>query len=408
MDLGEALDHLKAQRILLGVAGSGNQPQLTAGVNTLQDISALDSYFHASIDMSWDPGFFGAMESNQLAAYGDLLGAQAQLHQVRVELIAHVVQRYLDIRVAQRQQAVLDQRIALNQRLVALSSVRLQQRLDSSDTLHQMHMELAQVQTQRAALKEMQARSAHALTALLGRQTPDPQWLQADAAASLPNTQTLQLHVLPADMLRMRAPIQLAQAQVEQAAAKLGLSRSALYPRIAIGGSLLYSYNMTQNLRAGSDKIPTIGPAIDIPLLDWGRRRAQVDADEASMAAAIKAYRQTVLDGLADVESALASLNAQTERLQSLEASQALLAERNRVLQRRQQLGLASEYSLLGEQHALLQNTSEQGIAMGAQALAYVALFKALGGAPLPTASDAAQPASSEVATADATQGPQP
>ncbi|MNT43218.1 hypothetical protein D3C72_1796770 [compost metagenome] len=110
-----------------------------------------------------------------------------------------------------------------------------------------------------------------------------------------------------------------------------------------------------------------------------------------------------MLDGLAEVETALGGFNAQTERLQSQATVQNLLAARNQVLQRRKQLGLASEYSLIAEQRATLQNASEQGISLGAQALAYVSLFKALGGAPLP-----AQAGETASATMPATVAPAP
>ena len=62
------------------------------------------------------------------------------------------------------------------------------------------------------------------------------------------------------------------------------------------------------------------------------------------------------------------------------------IAARDAVLDRREQLGLASEFSRVNERRALLQNQSEQLVAQGAQALAYVTLYKALGGAPLPVA----------------------
>ncbi len=407
LSLGQTLDQLKSQQLLLGTAKAAYRPQVTAGVRTVQDIAAVDSYFHASIDMSFDLGLFGAEKSNQLAAYGEMLGVQAQWQQARVELVANVVLRYLDIRMAQRQQAALAQRVALDDRLVALAQIRVAQRIGSSDAVHQAQLERVQTQGQQAALVESQARAAYALAALLGRQTADPRWLQADAQATVPAAPTLQLKVLPAEMLRTRPQIQLAQARVEQAAGKLGLSRSALYPRFALGGSLLYSYNITQNLHTRSDQIPVLGPVIDIPLFDWGRRQSQADADQALMEGTVKAYRQSVLDGLADVESALAGLQAQTMRSQSLTQTQALLATREQVLQRRQKLGLASELNVLTERRALLQNAGEQSVAQSAQALAYVALFKSLGGAPLPeqiAADDrtTAQPAATATAKVDA------
>jgi outer membrane protein TolC len=171
---------------------------------------------------------------------------------------------------------------------------------------------------------------------------------------------------------------------VERAAAEQGIAHAALYPRFVIGGSLLYSFNITQNLRTTQDNAPTFGPQIDIPLFDWGRRRSQADASELALQAAIQAYRQSVLDGVAEVESALAALDAQRERIASLQSTQQVLAERERVQDQRLKLGLDSEFGGLAPRRAALQARSEQTTALAAHALAYVALYKALGGAPLP------------------------
>ena len=61
-------------------------------------------------------------------------------------------------------------------------------------------------------------------------------------------------------------------------------------------------------------------------------------------------------------------------------------------------LGLASEYDALAARRALVQAESEQATANDARALAFVALYKAVGGAPLP-AEDA--PAARQDAPAD-------
>ncbi|MBF9267338.1 RND transporter, partial [Acidovorax cattleyae] len=49
-------------------------------------------------------------------------------------------------------------------------------------------------------------------------------------------------------------------------------------------------------------------------------------------------------------------------------------------------LGLASEYDGLAAQRAALQAEAEWATAQDARSLAFVALYKALGGAPLPPA----------------------
>jgi len=387
LDLAQAMGRLRQQRRLMGVAEASFQPEVNGGVRTLQDVAAVDSYFHASIDVTWDLGLFGAREATRAAARGELLSAEAQWRGARINLVADTVRRYLDIRIAQHQRVLLRERIGLEQRAVRLSEVRLAQQIDGAEAVHQARMQLQQSRSQLTDITEQQRRAAHALSVLLGQPSPDPAWLSESADARLPDPQHFELQVLPADLLRTRPDIETAEAAVQRAAGTLGLSRSALYPRFQLTGSLLYSYNLTRNLRTTSDQMPLIGPAIDIPLFDWSRRRSQVDADEAALQVAVTAYRQSILEGIADVEGALTGLNAQRERMAALREAEVLIQARDGQLARRQQLGLSSDHARLAEQRARLSNLADQNVARGAQALSYVALFKALGGAPLPAES---------------------
>ena len=223
-----------------------------------------------------------------------------------------------------------------------------------------------------------------ALAALLGRERAEPQWLQPATDAALPAMQTLA--VLPADLLRSRPDIQSAEAAVEQAAAEVGVSHAALYPRLTLTGSLLYAYNLTRNHRTTSDSIPMVGPQIDIPLFDWGRRRAVADGKELALQASIKAYRQTVLNGIAEAETALAAVAAQQQRQQQLQSEKQIHAGREKAQAVRQQLGLSSELAGIDSARASLQNQSELATARAAEALAYVALYKAVGAAPVDAA----------------------
>lgn len=390
LDVAQAVARLRQHRLLAGTASSAYRPGFTGGVRTLQDISATDSYFQASIDMVWDLGLFGAAESSARAARAQVLDAGARLQAARVALVADVVHRYLDIRLAQRQRAVLADMARLDERALHLADVRRQQRLGSLDELRQLQAQAHTRAASAAQLDEAQARAAHGLAVLLGRMRPDPAWLQADAGATLPETGGLALGELPAGLLRSRPDIRLAEAQVERSAAEAGMARSALYPRFQITGSLLYSYNLTQNLRTRSDNLPLVGPLIDIPLFDWGRRRAQADASGEALQGAILAYRQSVLEGVAEVEGSLAALAAQQAREQALAAASDQIRQRGEAQASRQRLGLGSEWSVLPEQRALLQAQGEIATARAARALAYVSLYKALGGAPLPPEEDAA------------------
>ena len=381
LDVAQAVLRLRQQRLLAGASNATFMPVVSAGGKTLQDIAAVDSYFHASIDVSWDLGLFGDSQAARRSADAGVLDAQAQLHAARVALVADVVHRYLDIRQAQVQRGLALSQQQQAQRQLKLLQVRQAQRLADTQTLEQQQLQLRGVQAQLTTLDEAQARAAHALAALLGRDRPEPQWLQADAAAALPQLQAIA--VLPADLLRRRPDIQSAEAAVEQAAAEVGVSRAALYPRLTLTGSLLFAYNLTRNHRTTSDYIPMVGPQIDIPLFDWGRRRAVADGKELALQASIKAYRQAVLNGIAEAEGALAAIAAQQQRQQALLSAQQIHAARDKAQAVRQKLGLSSELTGLDNARASLQTQSELATAKAAEALAYVALYNAVGAAPL-------------------------
>lgn len=388
LDLGEAEHRLRQQRLVSGAADKAYLPEFNGNIKTLQDVAATSSYFHASIDMGWDLGLFGATEAQSRVSAAEQLDAQARLQAVRVTIVADVVHRYLDIQMARRQRQLLAQLAALDQRAVQLAQVREQQHLGGSETTAQLRIQAAQAQTQQAELLQAQAQSAHGLAVLLGRDRPAPQWLAVDGAAPLPEVAALPFAQMPADLLRTRPDIQQAEAQVARAGGEAGLARSALYPRFVLQGSLLYSYNLTGNRRVSSGSQPMFGPLIDIPLFDWGRRKAQADASQQALQAAALAYRKTVLEAVAEVESALAALTAQQARHASLAQVQALLQAREQADGKRRQLGLSSEYAGLATQREALLNQAAQVTAQAAHALAYVALYKALGGAPVSALQD--------------------
>lgn len=120
------------------------------------------------------------------------------------------------------------------------------------------------------------------------------------------------------------------------------MARSALYPRLSLGGSVLYAYNMTQNHRSNNNFVPAGGPTIDIPLWDWGARQAQVKAGEQGIAAALAGYRKAVLSGVSEVEESLSALARERERIAALDEARRVLDRRNGSQRKLASLGLSA------------------------------------------------------------------
>lgn len=389
LDLQQATLRLQAVRIVSGTADSRFLPEISASAKQVQDAAAVDTYFHAGIEAIWDLGLFGAAESAHLAAQASAGNAEALRSAAQVAVIADVVRSYLDLTVAQAQQDLLARQQAVDDRGEQLARVRQRLRLDEPGELERLQARQAATRAASAQARENADNAARALALLLGRDGPDPAWR---AYRTPPKLDAFALQQVPADLLRHRPQILLAESAVLQAAADKGTARAAMYPRVSLGGSILYAYNLTQNARSNSDSSPSIGPYIDIPLWDWGQRRARFQAEDKQLDAALLGYRKAVLEGVSEVEGALGSLARQDSSIQSLRAANDAAGQQVTRQARQVQLGLSSEFEGLDTQRAALAAQADLIGAQGARVLAFASLYRALGGAPLPVETeDAAQ-----------------
>lgn len=383
LDIAQAAKRLESERLLSGRWQAPYLPSITAGVRPTQDVAATDMYYHASLDMMWELGLFGALDNSKLSAGARTLQAQATEQGIRVMVVADVVRHYLDLGLSQQQQKLLHTQLAVDEEALALALTRQRAHVGNPEESTQAQVRLAQTRATLAMEREAASRSARALAVLLGRDQPDAAWSTIQRPLQVP---AFSLEELPADLLRTRPDIHIAEAAVLQAAAQVGLAHAALYPRLSLGGSFLYAYNTTQNMRTSTDSSPSVGIYLDIPLWDWGIRRTRMEANEELLDAALLGYRKAVLDGVSEVENALSGLTHQKERINALQSSEQALQQQQQSQRTLQSLGLSSRYDQLLQQRALLDTQSELLRAQASHTLSFIALYKALGGAPLPEA----------------------
>jgi outer membrane protein TolC len=164
------------------------------------------------------------------------------------------------------------------------------------------------------------------------------------------------------------------------------MSRADMYPHLSLGASLQWSLNIASNRKhtPSGNSIFSAGPGINIPLLDWGQRAATAQAKDHQMQAAVLAYRQAVLQGVAEAEIAMGDLEQMRLREQASRQVYAETQTRLDALQQRATLGLMSTLDLATARVEALHAMQQADSASTERGIAYIALYKALGGAPLP------------------------
>jgi outer membrane protein, multidrug efflux system len=383
LNAAQAVERLHAARVLRIHADDRYRPQLSARAGDAIDYSTAASFLVVGFDASWELGLFGRAEATRRVMQGELDSASVGLEEVRVSLVGEVVADWLALGAAHEQAVQLAQIRDCRQHRLELLRIREQLGLATPGQLAEAETELAHSGTALLDVQQSIDANAQQLALLLGREEPEAAWLQSGRLAQLGEWS---LRETPADLLRNRPEIRRAEAEVLRAAGEAGLARSERLPSVGIGGTLQWATDLDHTSVQHGSQIGAIGPDIDIPLFNWGVRLAQSKAKSFALQASVLAYREAVLEGVAETETALGNLQRQHER-ELLEEHALAAAQRSSLAtSQRVDLKLASP---MDQQIAAIDESDAQLELLRARAArgtAYVALFKALGGAPRPAA----------------------
>lgn len=382
LDVAQAVEHLRASRAMLRPAQVRYLPMLKASTDQVIDPDASASYLVAGFDATWEFGLFGRATAVRREAKGQIDASAADLDAARVSLVAEVVRNWIELRTAQQQERLLQADADLRTRQLELLTVRARLRLADPATLATATAASAQAEAALAVPRHAATAAAQRLAVLVGQNHPDPAWLVPGAQ---PELGSWQINGAPADLLRTRPEIAKAEANVLTAAGALGVARADRFPQLGLNASMIWATDLNNNRKKTvSNGLVTLGPLVNIPLFDWGMRAAADHAKSHELRAAVLAYRQAVLEGVAEVETALDALATQEQRVQQQQAAWQALQHADDITATRVKLHLASPLTQADGELATNQAQLELTDTRASRALAYVALYKALGGAPRP------------------------
>ncbi|VVN65211.1 efflux transporter outer membrane subunit [Pseudomonas fluorescens] len=344
------------------------------------DGSRTSSNFQAGFDASWELDLFGRLTATEEAAHATAGSALAESRMTRVYVVAEVVRNYIELRSAQRRLALQKENLKDSTHLVALTRDRRTAGIVGDIDIDRSLTSASEIAAQLPLLEQSILQSAQRIAVLTGKATIDSSLLKPTPQ---PVAERLALRVLPADLVRVRPEIQRAERQIAQAGAELGIAIADLYPRMTLAGDITANGNLIGTPLAERATNASAGLSIHIPLLDWGARRAVVNAREAGLTEAIFAYRLAVLEGIEDTENALTAID--TARRKAMEeeirlaAAQRTASHADTLYQR----GITDLHDRLDAATALREAQLSTADVAEQQALAVVALYKAVGGASL-------------------------
>lgn len=380
LTLAAAREHLHSAQLLVPVADAAFRPNLFASTGSESSADARNSYFHASLATLWELPVLKRGENARRGMATRAEAAAADLGAARVKVASEVTRGYFEVLASGHSITLLRGLEKITQARLAQLRTRARIGLETHGEEQAMETEILSIQSRVAELQLAQSKILQRIAAVLGQTAVDSAWVPA--RDTFP---TLALHVesTPADLLRSRPDVRRAQAKVMQAAAELGISRAELYPHVSLAGAITVAVPLGGARGATTRSVFSAGPVIQVPLFDWGARRAAADADAADLSAAVFAYRQTVFDAAAEVEGALANLQYTTNLIGLQQHAVTVgeeMARRSGVSRR---AGLKEDSSPTSAERTALEARLRLKAAEYAGALAIVDLHEALGGASL-------------------------
>ena len=95
---------------------------------------------------------------------------------------------------------------------------------------------------------------------------------------------------LPSDLLNNRPDIRAAEYKLSAAGANIGAAKARMFPTISLTGSAGYASTDLSDLFKSGAFIWSLGPSLDIPIFDWGTRKANIKISETDQQIALSDY----------------------------------------------------------------------------------------------------------------------
>ena len=363
---------VQAAGMLPDVSLSGSAQRSRSGGQT-------GNSFQVGLDAGWEPDLFGRLDAGVQASQADARAAQASLEQVHVSLSAEVALQYISLRSLQQRLAIAQRNLETQQQTLQITDWRVQAGLATSLVAEQARAAAEQTAAQVPQLQASLAQARHALAVLIG-QAP----AALDAALAAPQavpqpSQALALDI-PADTLRQRPDVRVAQERVQAALARVSQADAARYPSLRLSGSLGLRALTLGALGDSASLVHSLLGSVAVPLFDGGATQAQVQVQQAALEQARQAYQLAVLTALKEVEDALVALQGEAARLAHLQQATQAAGNAALLAQQRYASGLIDFASVLETQRTQLATQDALATSQANLGSNHVRLFKALGG----------------------------
>lgn len=299
-------------------------------------------------------------------------------------MAAQTADIYITLRGLQARLDIAEKQVRTQQELLEKVKLLQTKGLVPMFQVRQAEGALAQIQATVPALRTGLDSAMNALDVMLGT-PPGTHRRQLALPAAIPQAPQLTSTGTPADLLRRRPDVIVAERNLAASNARIGVAMSEYYPKFTLS-ALLGSATSVSGDNLFSDGASQAAGVLGLRwrLFDFGRINAQIDQAKGREAEALAAYRLKVLRASEEVENAFSSLLNRELQTNTLSRGVTALSDARQSSFIAWKQGTASLIDVLHDDENLLKASDAKAQAQTESARAAVAAFRALGGGWLP------------------------
>ena len=323
LDLKSTWDRLDQAAALARQAGADLYPSVTAAAaatrtrtDTGNDPAVYANEFGLGVAASYEVDLWGRVRATADAAALEVRATREDLAAAAMTLAAQVAATWYGLVERTGQLDLLDQQIRTNTDYLELVTLRFRRgKVSAVDVLQQRQLVEA-TRAERVQVESSAKVLAHELAVLLGR-PPAAEVAGGAGAGRLPALPPLPATGLPSALLQRRPDTRGAMLRLQEADRGVAAAVADQFPRISLSAGAETTALEARNLF--DNWLADVAANLTAPLLDGGRRRAEVDRTRAVAAERLHDYGRAALAALREVEDALVQETHQARYLASLD-----------------------------------------------------------------------------------------
>jgi NodT family efflux transporter outer membrane factor (OMF) lipoprotein len=391
-DIESAKARVVAAQAALAVSNAQLLPSVTGEAGASRSKNGLlfpaGNFANIGAKASWELDVWGKNTADNNQKLAQLSGTNALWHEARVIVAAQTASQYLNYRLCENLSRISKQNAASTLETARLTKLSVNAGFLADERGSQSLAAAAEAASQHKKQLLQCSLIVKSMVALTAMAEPELQVALAKTHALMPMPAGIEVTTIPANLLQQRPDVLNAERNVAAASFEITVNEAQRYPRLSLAGNIGLAYDSTTRSFAFGGRTPqstgmtwSIGPvAVSLPIFDAGVRAANLVAAKAQYAAAKTSYESVARNAVREVEEALAQLNSNAQRVNDVNQSAAGYRLSLAATKLRYQNDLANLFELEEARRANLQAQTNVYALSNERALAWVALYRAMGG----------------------------